>query len=261
MTDGKDAAAPAARRRFWDRAEAVAQPEGFAVQLDGRPVRLPGGAALRVASPALATALAAEWQAAGGGAKGGEFTPSDLKLTRIAGTMLERIAPDRQASVAALAGYAAGDLLCYRVRAPALLAERQRQEWDPWLDWLRARHGIALAVTYGVMPVEQPPEALARVRGLLESLSDGVLAALGVAVPALGSLVLGLALVEGRLSAEQATSCATLDERTQMEIWGYDAQQAERLAALGRDVADAVSFLRLVDAKGGESVPPAIDLP
>jgi chaperone required for assembly of F1-ATPase len=240
-----EARPPASRRRFWDQAGVDILADGFSVQLDGRPVRLPGGTMLRVGSHALAQALAAEWQSAGGG-KGGEFTPFDLPLTRIAGTMLERIAPDRPATVAVLVAYAGGDLLCYRVRSPALLVERQRQEWDPWLDWLRARHGISLTVTEGVMPVEQPAAALDGLRAVLESLADGVLAALGVAVPALGSLVLGLALVEGRLTAEQAILCATLDERTQMEMWGHDTQQAERLARLGRDVEDAASFLRLL---------------
>ncbi|GBQ31240.1 ATP12 family chaperone protein [Gluconacetobacter sacchari] len=238
--------APGARRRFWDRAEVVEEADGFAVRLDGRPVRLPGGTVLRVGGRALAEALAGEWRDAAGGRTGGEFTPSDLPLTRMAGTMLERIAPDRAATIGALLGYARHELLCYRARYPALLVERQRQEWDPWLDWLRARHGVALRTTDGVMPVDQPDDALAGLRAVLDGESDGVLAALGVAVPALGSLVLGLALVEGRLTAEQAIWCATLDERTQMELWGADAEQAARLERLRAEVADAASFLVLL---------------
>lgn len=239
---------PATRRRFWDRTDVVSEPEGFAVRLDGRPVRLPGGTVLRVGSHALAEALAGEWQDAGGGGKGGDFTPSELRLTRIAGSMLERIAPDRAAVIGVLLGYARHELLCYRVRYPALLVERQQQEWDPWLDWLRTRYGIALRTTDGVMPVDQPAGALAGLQAVLEALSDGVLAALGVAVPALGSLVLGLALADGRLTAEQAIACATLDERTQMELWGHDAEQAGRLETLGLDVVDAASFLALLRA-------------
>lgn len=239
---------PAARRRFWVRAETAPEEGGFAVKLDGRPVRLPGGTVLRVGSRALAEALAEEWQGAGGGQKGGDFTPADLKLTRIAGTMLERIAPDRAAVIGVLMGYAGNDLLCYRARYPALLVERQQQEWDPWLDWLRGRFGVTLRVTDGVMPVDQPAEALAGLQSVLEGLSDGALAVLGVAVPALGSLVLGLALVDGRLTGAQAIACATLDERTQMELWGHDAEQAERLDRLGVDVADAAAFLALLRA-------------
>ncbi|MBB2204767.1 ATP12 family chaperone protein [Gluconacetobacter takamatsuzukensis] len=240
--------APGARRRFWDRAEVVPEADGFSVRLDGRPVRLPGGTVLRVGSRALAEALAAEWQGAADGQKGGDFTPSELRLTRIAGTMLERIAPDRAAVIDGLLGYARHELLCYRVRYPALLVERQQQEWDPWLGWLGARYGVALRTTDGVMPVDQPAGALAGLRAVLEALPDGVLAALGVAVPALGSLVLGLALADGRLTAEQAIACATLDERTQMELWGHDAEQAGRLEMLGLDVVDAAAFLGLLRA-------------
>lgn len=248
VTPRSSAPATATRRRFWDRAEVVSEPEGFAVRLDGRLVRLPGGAVLRVGSRALAEALAGEWQAAGGGGKGGDFAPSDLRLTRIAGTMLERIAPDRAAVIGVLLGYARHELLCYRVRYPALLVERQQQEWDPWLEWLRVRYGVVLRSTDGVMPVDQPPEAPAGLQSVLEGLADGALAALGVAVPALGSLVLGLALVDGRLTAEQAMACATLDERTQMELWGQDAEQAARLEGLALDVKDAASFLALLHA-------------
>ncbi|MDT8870958.1 ATP12 family protein [Komagataeibacter rhaeticus] len=74
---------------------------GFGVELDGRGIRLPGGTALVVHSAALADAIAAEWARAGG-EKGGNFTPDDLPMTRIAGTMIERVAPDPAAQVTAL---------------------------------------------------------------------------------------------------------------------------------------------------------------
>ncbi|HEY5299149.1 MAG TPA: ATP12 family protein, partial [Acetobacteraceae bacterium] len=76
-------------KRFWIEASAEPTPEGFAILLDGRPMRLPGGAALRVGPEALARAVAAEWQAAGA-----EMSFNDTPLTRLAGTAQERIAPD-----------------------------------------------------------------------------------------------------------------------------------------------------------------------
>nr|WP_242400912.1 ATP12 family chaperone protein [Acetobacter okinawensis] len=89
-TTGMPARAPAGRKRFWKQAQLVPQDGAFAVELDGRCVRLPGKTALCVPSRALAEALVAEWQAAGQGAEG-YFTPEDLPLTGIAGSMLERI--------------------------------------------------------------------------------------------------------------------------------------------------------------------------
>jgi chaperone required for assembly of F1-ATPase len=74
------------------------------------------------------------------------------------------------------------------------------------------------------------------------------LAALGVAVPALGSLVLGLALAAGRIDAKAAKDASTLDERYQEEFWGLDAEAASRRAQVAADVALAARLLELARA-------------
>jgi chaperone required for assembly of F1-ATPase len=234
-------------KRFWDHAVAVRRPEGgHAVLLDGRPLRLPGGAPLVAGSAALAGAVAAEWQAAGG-AKGGEMSMEALPLTRLLGSAAERVAPDPAAMVAGLAKYGETDLLCYRATDPAL-AEAQAREWQPWLDWAAARHGAPLGVTAGLMPVAQPAGSLAALRAAVAAQDAEGLAALGLAVPALGSLVLGLALGEAALSAEDAYRLSVLDETFQEERWGTDAEAAARRARAAADVALAARFLALVRA-------------
>ena len=71
------------------------------------------------------------------------------------------------------------------------------------------------------------------------------LAALGVAIPALGSLVLGLALAEGRLDAAEACRLAFLDESFQQERWGEDAEALARQDGVVKDVALAARLLAL----------------
>ncbi len=240
-------------KRFWDRAEVVAEAAGFAVRLDGKPLRLPGGAALVVESPALAAALAAEWQAAGG-ARGGEMGYADVPLTRLAGTLMERVAPDPAPVAAALAAYGESDLLCYRADAPEVLVRRQRERWQPWLDWAARELDAPLRVATGVMPLAQPAASLAALRARLARHSAPALTALGVAVPALGSLVLGLALAAGRIGAAEAAEAALLDELFQAELWGEDAAAAARRAELRAEVALAARFLALAEgalAEGG----------
>jgi chaperone required for assembly of F1-ATPase len=228
-------------KRFWDRATVAAQPGGYGVMLDGRPVRLPGGGPLVVAGAALAAAIAAEWNAAGG-AKGGEMAMHDVPLTRLAGTAQDRIAPDPAPQVAGLAKYAESDLLCYRAEDHRLAAE-QAALWQPLLDWAAERFAARLTVTNGLMPVPQPPAALAALGRAVAGCSALELAALGLMVPVLGSLVLGLAVREGRLEAEEAHELAVLDETSQEAFWGTDPEAAAR-RALGR--ADAVLAARLM---------------
>ena len=223
-------------KRFWHQAACVAQDrdDGFAIHLDGKPVRLPNGAALRVATRELGEALAAEWQEAGG-APGGEMSWEDVPLTRLTGTAAERIAPDPAATIAAIAKYAETDLLCYRALDDALAA-RQDAAWQPWLDWAARQFGTKLHTTQGIMPVRQSPESLAALHQAVAALSPVALSALGVLVPALGSCVLGLAVLHGRLEAAAAHHLAVLDELFQEEHWGLDWEAEERRGKVAADL-------------------------
>ncbi len=234
-------------QRFWENARVAPIDGGWRILLDGRAVHLPGGAELRLPHRTLAEAIAAEWQAAGGG-RGGQTSFADLPLTRIAGTGQVRIAPDPEPMALELARFGETDLLCYRAAEPPALVARQEAVWQPWLDWLAARHGVRLIVTAGVVPVTQPPEALAMLAAALAALGPFALAALGIAVPALGSAVLGLALAEGAVSAEAAHAAATLDETFQEEFWGTDAEALARRRRIGDDIAVAARFLELLRA-------------
>jgi chaperone required for assembly of F1-ATPase len=234
-------------KRFWDHAVAVRRPEGdHAVLLDGGPLRLPGGAPLATPSAARAGAIAEEWQAVGG-AKGGGMSMEAVPLTRLLGSARDRIAPDPAAMVAGLAKYGETDLLCYRAEDPALAA-LQAQAWQPVLDWVAARHGAALRVTTGVMPLAQPAAGLAALRAAVAAHGVEELAALGVAVPALGSLVLALALSDGAVSAARAHALSVLDETFQEQRWGVDPEALARRARAAADVALAERFLALVRA-------------
>lgn len=232
-------------KRFWTHAVAVPRPEGgHAVLLDGKPLRLPGGAPLATGFAALAEAIAAEWQAAGG-AKNGEMTMEAVPLTRLLGTAQDRIAPDPSAMVIGLAKYAETDLLCYRAEDP-VLAAMQAREWQPLLDWAAETHGAPLTVTAGLMPVTQPAASLDALRDAVATHATEELAALGLAVPSLGSLVLGLALSAGRLDAAAAHRLAVLDETHQEQRWGTDWEAEERRNRAAADLNLAERFLALV---------------
>jgi chaperone required for assembly of F1-ATPase len=207
-------------------------------------MRLPGGPVLFLDSEGLAIAIAAEWQAAGG-AKGGALRVEDVPLTRLAGTAQERVLPNPEASVAALSRYAESDLLCYRAEQPEALMVRQARLWQPWLDRAAAHYGAHLCVTEGVIPVEQPPEAVAALRAALASYPAFALAGLGILVPATGSLVLGLAVAEGALGAEDAFALACLDELFQAEQWGEEAEALAQRESVRTDIALSARFIRL----------------
>jgi chaperone required for assembly of F1-ATPase len=234
-------------KRFWDIVDLTWDGQDHRILLDGKPVHLPNGGVLRVGPAALAEAIAGEWRAAGGG-KGGTMSFADTPLTRIAGTARERIALDPAPTADAIARYGETDLLCYRAEIPLALAELQVRSWQPWLDWTALALDAPLRVTTGVIPVHQHHDSINALRRVVHRYDPYLLAGLGIAVPALGSLVLGLALAEGQLDAAEAHRLGALEELFQVEQWGEDEEAARRRENVAADIAVAARFMRLARA-------------
>jgi chaperone required for assembly of F1-ATPase len=192
----------------------------------------------------LALAIAAEWQVAGQG-KGGTMSFADTPLTRLAGTAQVRIAGDPWPTIDAIARYGETDLLCYRATTPHELVERQTHGWQPWLEWAAAEYGAPLRIGTSVAPIRQHRGSIAALRKAVAAYDRYALAGLGVAVPALGSLILGLALARGQIDATEAHGLGALDELYQAEIWGEDAEAAARRGAIAADIALAARFMDL----------------
>jgi chaperone required for assembly of F1-ATPase len=225
-------------RHFYERASVVSGNHGHGVLLNGRPLRTPPKRPLVVPTVGLAEAIAEEWQA-----QGDTIRPAAMPLTRLASTALDRMPAQRGAAIEEVAGYAGTDLLCYRADEPFELVQRQQHVWQPLLDWAAETHGARLIATTSILPVEQPAPALERLRALIEAMSDWPLVGLHAATTALGSVVLGLALAERLLDADQALAASLLDELFEIERWGIDVETERRHAALRREVHGAAVFL------------------
>ena len=230
-------------KRFYQKAEAVPAAGGYGVALDGRLVKTPGRRDLIVPSLALAAALAAEWNG-----QQGEIRRETMPLMRLAGATIDRSPVQRETIVRQVADYAGTDLVCYRAAHPPALAARQEAVWQPLIDWAMQRYAAPLAVTTGVIPASQPAASLAALAVVVAAHDDFSLTALHAATAACGSLVIALALLDGRLDAAEAFAAAQLDESFQIEAWGEDIEQAERRAALAAEIAAAARFISLLRA-------------
>jgi chaperone required for assembly of F1-ATPase len=228
-------------RRFYQAVGVAPSEEGHGVLLDGRPVRTPAKRPLVVPAAPLAEAIADEWRE-----QEGAIRPEAMPLTRLASTAIDRMPGLRQAAIDEVVAYVDTDLLCYRAADPFELVQRQHHAWQPVLDWLGATYGTRLNVTTSILPVAQPDAARARLRVAVEELDDWPLVGLHAATTALGSLVLGLALVHRRIDAETALAASLLDEVFEIERWGTDLEAERRHDLLRRDVAGAVCFLQAV---------------
>ncbi|MCW2393607.1 MULTISPECIES: ATP12 family chaperone protein [unclassified Sphingobium] len=227
-------------KRFWTSAQAIASEDGWSIGLDGRPVRTPARALLVVPGAALAQAIAEEWTG-----QGEEIDPATMPMTGFANATIDRVLPALGDFRGQVAAYAESDLLCYRADGPQTLIARQEAQWQPLLDWAGERFGIAFVVTQGIIPVDQPALTLAGLRAAVEALDPWLLAGFATLVQISGTLVGSLALMEGRLSAEDLFAAASLDEAWQAEQWGEDAEESARLARRRADFLNAARYCAL----------------
>jgi chaperone required for assembly of F1-ATPase len=224
-------------KRFY---KTVAVGDGNSIVLDGKPVKTPRGDALVLPTRALADAVAEEWRA-----QNEEIDPASMPLTKFANTALDGIVSRHDEVVAEIVAFAKHDHLCYRTDTPAELVRRQSEAWDPLLDWAAERYGAPLISAKGITSIAQPETSIEALRKAVTAFDPFALAALHTIASICGSLVLGLAVADKRVSAEEAFTLSQIDERYQAEKWGLDSEAEARVGRLASEMASAARFLDL----------------
>lgn len=225
-------------KRFYKAVSVAPADGGFAVQLDGRRVQTPARNPLILPTEKLAEAIAQEWQA-----QGEVVVATTMPLLRLANTVVDGVATNRDPVIDAILRFGENDLLCYRADQPAELVARQREGWDPVLAWARQQHGADMRVAEGLTHTDQPPEALAALRRALEAHDPFALGALHVIASITGSVVLALAVADSFLSGGDAFALSRIDEIYQAETWGEDAEASKRVSNLAHELDKAVELM------------------
>ncbi|SFR31448.1 Chaperone required for the assembly of the F1-ATPase [Yoonia tamlensis] len=227
-------------KRFWKTATATTCEGGFTVELDSRSVKTPAKATLIVPTMPMAEAIAAEWDA-----QGETLDPATMPITRGANAAIDKVRTQHAEVAEMLAEYGDSDLLCYRAAGPDMLIARQAAAWDPMLEWAAATLGARLAVGQGVMHVAQDPDALAVLRAEVCAFDEFALAAAHDLISISGSLILGLAVVRGKVEPDTAWLVSRVDEHWQIEQWGADEEAADNEAIKRTAFLDAARFYKL----------------
>ncbi|SEK63122.1 Chaperone required for the assembly of the F1-ATPase [Roseovarius nanhaiticus] len=217
-----------AAKRFWTDARVTEEDAGYGVALDSRAVKTPAKAPLVVPTPALAAAIAAEWDAIEE-----KIDPRKMPMTRSANAAIDKVAHQHAEVADMIAAYGETDLLCYRATSPQELVLRQAEEWDPLLDWADSALNARLRIAEGIMPHVQDPDVVQRLRSAVRGQGVFQLTALHDLVSLSGSLIIGLAVQHGARPAAELWEISRLDEAWQAELWGAD-EEAEDAAAIKR---------------------------
>ena len=225
-------------KRFYKDISVAQRGGGFALLLDGKPVLTPAKKDFVLPTNALAEAVADEWRG-----QGEEINAHGMSLTRLSNTVLDGVGDARAALAEAILRFGENDLLCYRSDHDEL--SRRQREWDALLDWAADHHHARLEVTRGLNHIGQPARGLDAFRGVIAGLDDWQLAGLQVMASITSSLVLGLAVLEGRLAAAEAFHLSRLDEEYQAEKWGMDSQAQARARILQGEMEAAALLVML----------------
>ena len=232
-------------KRFYKLVSVHEEPRGWAVQLDGKPVKTPMRETLRAPNKNIANVVQQEWSA-----QEEEINPETMPLTQILSTHIDRVSAQRNEMSAAILKYLDTDLLCYRAPSdPPGPAEKQEEIWQPYLDWFGKRFGVKLETTSGLAALTQPEEAHKAVKDAVESMDDLHFTLLQLVVSGSGSLILGLAFMEKAITPEEIMAAARVeenlkDEMYNAEFYGRDPLFEKKDAALLQDLKAAAEILK-----------------
>jgi len=228
-------------KRFYKQVSVTGQADGYVINLDERIVKTPGKKDAVAPTLALAEAIKAEWET-----QEEEIDPKTMPMTRYLNTALERVGTQRPTLIDELVKYGGSDMVCYRSDDPEELVSRQQDIWGPLLTWLSKTHDIHLAVTSGIIHVEQDEAELEKLDNLISGFDDFQLSAFHNMTTLTGSVTIALNLISDSITVEQAWEAAILDEAFQAERWGWDYEAEKRNDLMKQDLEDAVRFVKLL---------------
>src|SRR5580765_4587842 len=150
------------RKRFYTSAGTAEADGGFAVTLDGKPIRTPSGRQIVAPNAVIAEAIAAEWTA-----QGETIDPLTMPLTRFANSVVQSVVDCAELVANDVAKYLGSDLLFYRAGHPEVLVAKEAAHWDPIVFWAADTLGAHFILAEGINHVRQPDTAIVAARAAL----------------------------------------------------------------------------------------------
>ncbi len=141
-----------------------------------------------------------------------------------------------------LLDFAETDLLFFFSDKPELLAW-QKQKWQPIIEWAESLLNIKLKVTSG-LAVPDNHDIIKALSKIFQEVNAKEFCCWYAAALNLRSVLLGLALIKNKLSANRAAELSALEELWQNEQWGEDEQALAARKIKADELSEIESFLQ-----------------
>ncbi|GAA6042784.1 hypothetical protein JCM8097_007477 [Rhodosporidiobolus ruineniae] len=207
-------------RRFWKTVAVDHQAEGdIAVLLDKRTLKTPDGVPLIVPKDRLPVALcvADEWENQKAVLKQHSLPMTSLVARALDGLKDEKLRKDL---VTYLLRYLDTDTVCFQESFPDRLVRLQDAHWKPLIAWAEQKYDVKINLYEGILNTKQPDATVLKLGSIVTDFDHFKLAAFERAVLASKSYIIGLGLVEGYLTADEAAKCAHVEVQSQIDRWG-----------------------------------------
>ena len=214
------------QKRFWKNVHVVSSEAGYSINLDDKILKTPAKKQIVLPTEPLAKKIASEWEG-----QAEEIDLNTMPFTKSANAALDKVSEQFEEVSSLLGEYGETDLLYYYADSPPELQKRQKTGWDPIVKWAENTFKVQINCGIGIVYIPQNKQLLSEIHIKISNLSIFELTAFYDMVSITGSFILGLAIINGRLSAEEAYQLSRVDELWQLEHWGDDkeAQAASNL--------------------------------
>lgn len=210
----------------------------FTILLDGKSLKTPKKASLKISSIELAKVIANEWRT-----QGDQIALEGMPMTRLTYSCIDLVSVNRKSVVDKISGYGLSDLLCYWAKGPKDLVEIQHNLWQPLLDWAANSLGVKFRTTSGIIHIEQDNETLEKLRSIIGEFGNEELTSLHDFTTILGSVIIGLATLYGKLAVSDAWTAGMIDSEYQKGRWGKDELAVAREKQLRAELEFAYDFI------------------
>ncbi len=155
---------------------------------------------------------------------------------------VKEIAGNREEIIAKLLDLAKTDVLFFWGENKELVL-RQKEKWLPILDWSAELLKTAINKT-NTLDVPENRALRAPLKAVLNKMSDKELACYLAATLNMRSTLLALALVKGKIHAEEACELSYLEELWQNEMWGTDSESAAKRQERCDELKEIENYLK-----------------
>lgn len=207
-----------AKKRFYKDVALVNAGKGnFEILLDSKKLKTPNGAVFSVQSEPLALAVAHEYQS-----QKEYVILSQMHLTGLCNTAIDNPTKTTKYDlVDNILDFLETDTILFFSDNQEKLYQRQKTEWQPIIDWFCERHKVSISPSTSIfLSPKETSKAKEIVRRHLLSYNFEAVHGFTFGIDAIKSILLMTAIVDKRLTVEEAIKQSRLEVEFQIEHWG-----------------------------------------